>query len=309
MAVAKGANIPKERLLDAVEATARAQERFAQWATVKASDMPDNMERVDAMQVTLAAWQNDRFGHVPTSDVHMALGVIEELGEAFDEDAGPEDSVDALGDVMVYASQLCTANRLAVRPVIELAELYVKTNRCYAQPITIAGMLAHVALKHSQNIRDLGPAKVYQPRLVDALAMMIGKAIEDCVIGHELVVEPLGVFCAIGAEVTQRKQGDVMIPQEVPVNVTRIELGANVDPDAWAKAVAAAHGKLADGVDMLATPEAIAEGNVTAPTFLRLTANEQTEQCPVWDSIRGVWCESDAQLRERINKQQVDLSA
>jgi hypothetical protein len=211
VAVSKGAELPKERMLDAVEATARGASTFETWAGVKAPDLPSN--EVDAMQVTLARWQNDRFANAPTSDVHMALGVIEELGEAFDEDADAEAAIDGFGDVMVYAAQLCTRNRLAVGPVIELAVSYLQSNRCYPQPICIAGMMAHIALKHDQGIRGLGPAEAYRPRLVDALAMMIAKALEICTIGHELIVDPLRVFLVIGAEVTQRKQGDAMIPK------------------------------------------------------------------------------------------------
>lgn len=303
MTVAKGADIPKARLLDAVEATAISIDAFNVWADVRASDTRLlALPVVDAMQIQLAAWQADRFGNVPTSDVHMALGVIEELGEAFDEDAGPEDSVDALGDVMVYASQLCTVNRLAVRPVIDLACLYVKTNRCYAQPITIAGMLAHVALKHAQNIRGLGPESVYRPRLVDALAMMIAKAIEDCTMGHELTVDPAGVFIAIGNEVMGRKQGDEMIPSAVSA---LSEEGAATYAELRSKAMA----KLHEGAKALETPEAKAEGNIQAPTFARLVSIEKTEECPVFDELRQLWCESDAQLAERINKQHADLSA
>jgi hypothetical protein len=306
MAVAKGADIPKARLLDAVEATAIAIDAFNVWAHVPASATHMlSLPAVDAMQIHLAAWQYDRFGGVPTSDVHMALGVIEELGEAFDEDAGPEDSVDALGDVMVYASQLCTANRLAVRPVIDLACLYVKTNRCYAQPITIAGMLAHVALKHAQNIRGLGPDGAYRPRLVDALAMMIAKAIEDCTMGHELNVDPAGVFIAIGNEVMARKQGDTMIPSVGPTSPALSAEGQMTYDRLRADALEKLHG----GAKALETPEAKAEGDIIAPTFVRLVSIERTEQCPVFDETRQLWCESDAQLAERINKQHVDLSA
>lgn len=225
MAVAKGATIPKARVLDAVEATGHALATFERWADVHASALQPDVDgkapqhdvvtsEVDRMQILLAAWQADRFANAPTSDVHMALGVIEELGEAFDEDAGPEDAVDALGDVMVYAAQLCTRNRLAVRPVIDLAILYHKANLCHPQPICLAGMLAHIALKHDQGIRGLGPMEAYRPRLVDALALMIAKALEDCTIGHELQIDPAGVFLVIGAEVMGRKAGDAMIPKK-----------------------------------------------------------------------------------------------
>lgn len=260
MAVAKGADIPKARLLDAVEATAQAIATFDKWAGVKASELqPGTLHPVDDMQIRLAAWQADRFGHVPTSDVHMALGVIEELGEAFDEDAGPEESIDALGDVMVYAAQLCTANRMAVRPVIDLAMHYIKANHCHAQPISIAGMLAHVALKHAQNIRGLGPDSAYRPRLVDALALMIAKSIEDCVIGHELRVEPAGVFVVVGGEVTQRKQGDAMIPSVEGTGHLDAVTGPALDDGAVLRGIdrkAQALESLQSGAELLAEAEA-----------------------------------------------------
>lgn len=217
MAVAKGAAIPPHRLMDVIEHTEVALARFSVWAGLDAPDLPG--DPTDAMQVQLARWQQDRFGHVPHSDVHMALGVIEELGEAFDEDATPQDAIDALGDVMIYSAQLCTANRLAIGPVIDLACLYVTANHCHGQAICIAGMLAHVALKHDQQIRGLGPVEVYRPRLVDALAMMIAKALEDCTLGHELNVDARGVFLVIGREVTQRKAGDTMIPAQTLATV------------------------------------------------------------------------------------------
>lgn len=254
MAVAKGPEIPKARMLDAIEATAHARTVFNEWAAMDAPELPP--DDVDAMQVTLARWQSDRFAGAPTSDVHMALGVIEELGEAFDEDASPEDSVDALGDVMVYSAQLCTANRLAVRPVIDLAVLYLKANHCHAQPVCLAGMLAHVALKHDQKIRGLGPAHVYHPRLVDALALMIAKALEDCTIGHELTIDPKGVFMVIGREVTQRKQGDAMIPaSNVALGV--IEAASNTAVDK-ATAQADAVAKMHEAIDSLG-PGAVAD--------------------------------------------------
>lgn len=252
MAVAKGADIPKARMLDAVDATSLSLSTFARWAAIMPAELPP--DPVDAMQVQLARWQNDRFGHVPTSDVHIALGVIEELGEVFDEDASAEDAIDGLGDVMVYASQLCTANRLAVGPVIDLAVLYAKAGHCGVQAITIAGMIAHVALKHAQNIRGLGPAEAYRPRLVDALAMMIAKALEDCTMLHNLEVDPRGVFLVIGGEVTQRKQGDAMIPTkpgEVPIVQTLEEQIA-----AREQRKAAALETLQGGADLLAEAEA-----------------------------------------------------
>lgn len=211
MAVAKGPRIPAERIAHAIEAWMAALSAFDLWAGIAAPHLPENP--IDAMQVRLARWQEELFSGVNHDDSIMALGVIEELGEAFDHDAEAEDAVDALGDVMVYAAQLCTRNRLAMSSIVALANLYITEHLCHQSPIAIAGRLAHVVGKHEQRTRGLGPVNAYRPALVDALALMIAKALEDCTIGHELVVDPAGVFIAIGNEVMARKAGDVMIPK------------------------------------------------------------------------------------------------
>lgn len=206
--ISKGTHIPEERLKLAADACTAARASFNEWADVPAGKFP--VDAVDAMQVQLMRWQRDRFGHVDSSDPVIALGVIEELGETFDDDVDAEGAVDGLGDTMIYGAQLCTSNRLAIRHVIDLARIYVHTN--LPSPISIAGRFAHVVGKHAQRTRGLDDREAFQLCLVDALAMMIAKALEDCSLGHELTIEPAGVFLVIGREVCERKVGDVMIP-------------------------------------------------------------------------------------------------
>lgn len=210
--ITKGAALPPQREQLARIAYADSRATFEQWAAMDAPMLPP--DAVDAVQVGLARWQADRFANVPTSDAIMALGVIEELGETFDSHDDAEDAIDGLGDTCVYASQLCTANRLAVRPVIALAQIYAATNSGAGQlsPIHAAGQLAHIVVKHTQAIRGLGPAEAYGPRLVDALALIISKAFEDCTFVHDLRIDVAGVFTTIAREVMQRKAGDAMIP-------------------------------------------------------------------------------------------------
>lgn len=226
--ISKGTHIPEQRLLLAVEAANRAALAFEEWAGVGVGELPAN--EIDAMQVQVMRWQQDRFGHVPHGDAVIALGVIEELGETFDDDASAEDAVDGLGDVMVYGANLCTSNRLALRHVIELACRY--TSMDLPSPIAIAGRFAHVVGKHEQRTRGLGEPGPWRLCLVDALAMMIAKALEDCSLGHELTIDPGGVFVVIGNEVIARKAGDTMIPAPA-INVTRIEVNGD-DPDRFA---------------------------------------------------------------------------
>lgn len=206
--ISKGTHIPQERLALAMVACAAASTAFEEWAGIGAGALPP--DPIDSMQVQLVRWQRDRFGHVSHGDPVIALGVIEELGETFDDDASAEDAVDGLGDVMVYGAQLCTANRLAVRPVIGLALQYLRGS--LPSPISIAGRFAHVVGKHEQRTRGLDVPEAFRLCLVDALAMVIAKALEDCALGHDLTIEPGGVFCVIGSEVIARKVGDTMIP-------------------------------------------------------------------------------------------------
>lgn len=210
--ITKGAALPPQREQLTRIAYADSRSTFEQWAAMRSPMLPP--DAVDAAQVGLARWQADRFANVPTSDAIMALGVIEELGETFDSHDNAEDAIDGLGDTCVYAAQLCTANRLAVRPVIALAGIYAATNSGAGQlsPIHAAGQLSHVVVKHTQAIRGLGPAEAYGPRLVDALALIIAKAFEDCTFVHDLRIDIAGVFTTIAREVMQRKQGDAMIP-------------------------------------------------------------------------------------------------
>lgn len=223
--ISKGTHIPDDRLKLAADACTAARASFNEWADVPAGKFP--IDPIDAMQVQLMRWQRDRFGHVDSSDPVIALGVIEELGETFDDEAEAEDAVDGLGDVMIYGAQLCTANRIAVRHVIGLACLYVRTN--LPSPIAIAGRFAHVVGKHAQRTRGLGNREAFQLCLVDALAMMIAKALEDCSLGHDLTIDPGGVFLVIGREVCERKVGDVMIPAPA-INVQHVQA---TDPDAF----------------------------------------------------------------------------
>ena len=40
----------------------------------------------------------------------------------------------------------------------------------------------------------------------------------------------------------------------------------------------------------------------TRPYINRKVSLEQTEECPIWDSLEGLWMESDVQFRERFKE-------
>lgn len=202
---------------------------FAQFADNNIGDPLPPLD-CDAMQVRLARWQNTFYG--PQPDAMMALGMIEEEIETFVADEDPALGLDGLGDVQVYASQLCTNNRLAIAPIIDLARLF--TRRTDIRPILAVGVLAQVVLKGAQKIRGLDQRERYRLRLVGAIAMTIAKAIDDVEIMHPetIPVKASGVFCIVGEEVLQRAAGHPSIPQENPiVNVNVTIQHINVDSD------------------------------------------------------------------------------
>lgn len=198
-----------------------ARAAFEQFAGLTLAD-PMPPHPVDAIQVSLARWQFEKYG--PNPDSHMALGMIEEGVETFmaDEDTG--ECLDGLGDVCVYGAQLATNNRLAIAPILDLARVF--TQRQDIKPLLGAGALAQVVLKGSQRIRGLDQVERYHRRLVGAMAMVIAKAIDDVEIFHPqtIPVQPGGVLVVVANEVLQRGEGHPSIPTGDAKPIARVEL-------------------------------------------------------------------------------------
>lgn len=183
-------------------AVAAAEQHFAAWAGLDLGDpMPE--DGTDAMQIELARWQTRNFGC--PRDVEITLGVIEELGEAFEADDG-EKALDGLGDVMVYAGQLLTSNRLALGPVLALAHRREQRGENGGTHNGIAtGKLAHAVLKRAQKIRGFDNDGLWRWSLVDALATIIANAKIECELGHDLYeVDIRKVYEIVGREVLAR---------------------------------------------------------------------------------------------------------
>ena len=237
-----------------------ARDTFESFAGHRLTDPPLS-HPVDAMQVALMRWQRDRFGlQVETHDLRMALGVIEEMGETFDANK-PNDAemaIDGLGDVMVFASQLATANRLAIAPILDLARLF--THRSDIVPLRAAAVLAQVVLKGSQKIRGMDDRVLFQLRLTGALAMCIAKSLDDVELIHDVAVKAAEVFVIIGNEVMNRgKPGQSDAVPALPGHVmTQEERAAALEQRqdrAASKLIEAAHDP---GFD-------VSDSDVTAP--------------------------------------------
>jgi hypothetical protein len=182
---------------------------FEEWAAIGANEFPP--DPIDAMQVKLMRWQQRNFGS--QSDERMALGVIEEMAEGMAASTlkNEPEAYDALGDVMVFGSQLATRNRLAIGAILQLA---AEMDQDPDQMIFAHGTLAQVVLKGAQKIRGLDDEKRYRIRLVGALAVCFqfsGCCAQE--LSKKAEIDFGAVLIHVGSEVSKREFGHDAIPK------------------------------------------------------------------------------------------------
>lgn len=186
-----------------------ARSIFESWASIGSGELPQ--DPIDAMQVLLMRWQVDRFGLQP--DERMALGVIEEITEiALAESA--DEAYDGVGDVLVYGGQLACSNRLAIRPIIHLAEFLDGRHKLLG--LHAQGILAQVVLKGAQKVRGLDDKERYQFRVTAALALAIHEAKTLLIASpgpHSLDVQLDNIYIKVGGEVAMRGAGHDAVPK------------------------------------------------------------------------------------------------
>lgn len=150
------------------------------WATIDSGKLPP--DSVDAMQVTLVRWQQANFGSVsPTTHIneHMGLGVIEEFCELVTspEPYGNKGKLDGLGDLCVYTGQLLNFNRMAIRPIMEFADIladeWLEEDGHDWQSERLIQRFNHIVLKHVQKIRGFDKLEIWRPALTEALAKLL----------------------------------------------------------------------------------------------------------------------------------------
>jgi hypothetical protein len=207
---------------DTAESIAAFEQSRAQFEEMCAreGDRETHLDETCSVQTQLSAWQSAHYGG-PQSDERMALGIVEEMTEAWiaagDVDA-PEplaDALDGLGDVCVYAAQLATSNRLAIGPILDLARIYTSPGFVpgKASPAIGSGMLAQSVLKHAQKIRGVD-RDVYQRRLVRSIAMCVARVVDDIEMTHAKRIKVRDIFHVVAGEVMERKKGHPSIPAE-----------------------------------------------------------------------------------------------
>jgi hypothetical protein len=194
-------------------ATKWARDRFENWAGMDAPDLPE--DAIDAMQVRLARWQVRKFDRC--DHLEQTLGVIEELGESYDADT-VEEALDGLGDTLVYAGQLCITARLALGPILALAEAWHRDPGAVPgkwQPVSAAGYLAHVTGKRQQRTRGFADDAHYRRELVRALALVIVRAVDNVTVNQMIsggwdAVNPVAVYFVTGQHVIARSDAEIV---------------------------------------------------------------------------------------------------
>jgi hypothetical protein len=201
---------------DVLAVMSRARLRFESWAGMDAPHLPE--DAMDAMQVRLARWQIAKFGLC--DQAQQTLGIIEELGETHSADT-VEEAIDGLGDVLVFCGQLCITARLALGPILDLAERWYRTPANVPGTVmpsadTAGGFLAHVVLKRQQRIRGYEDDTFFRCELTRALALVIVRAVDNVVINQMVdggwdAIEPPLVYRATGDFVIDRSNRDATV--------------------------------------------------------------------------------------------------
>ena len=181
---------------DSAKLAGAANARFETFAGVDAKDEMAlaKLDPYDAIQVRLASWQSNNFG-VPTT-TQIACGVVEELAEwdAAEPDSAEED--DAIGDVLIYCAQLCTAYRMSLRELLgNMSKWAVPDDRSVGS----SGLLCHVALKGEQRIRGLDDRGLARVGIAAGVACLA-----DSMAATRKVGAVLDMYAATAAHVLRR---------------------------------------------------------------------------------------------------------
>lgn len=170
------------RLSTMQDMTPTAIEVFNSWAAIGEGELPS--DPIDAMQVQLSRWQRRNFSDVsPVEkiDVHMALGIVEEFCECANAEiiGTNKGKLDGLGDLCVYAGQMLIGNRIAIRPVIAMAEDVASdwfSDEQMPSSEKLIGDFVHATLKHDQRIRGMGNVDVWRAALCQHVARLMAFA-------------------------------------------------------------------------------------------------------------------------------------
>lgn len=151
----------------------KSREQFNSYAALDAPHLPP--EHLSALQVRLTRWCNTQFG--PQHSTIFALGICEEIGE-FAEATERHDIIDAVGDVLVWATQLATNCRLDFGVLLNYG--YSPDAEPLKGLIIAQARIAHVAIKEEQRIRGYDDSERVRTEVAENLVRLISNLRAVC---------------------------------------------------------------------------------------------------------------------------------
>lgn len=152
----------------------KSRDVFNSYAGMPAPYLPG--PEIQGIQIALSRWQNYQFPG--SSDLHLALGIAEECGEFFEALAAGDydDTVDAVGDILIYATQLATSHRLDFETILNhqfTAEQCVHSARFDRMLMEDVGAICHVVLKAAQGIRGFNDSDAVRVAVFEGLCDLV----------------------------------------------------------------------------------------------------------------------------------------
>lgn len=187
-----------------------AQNAFAEYAGLT-GDVPKDYHPVRVVQIDLARWERRSFPLQGGEDLVRAGGMAEELGELVDalEDASSWAAVlDAVGDVMVYATQLATSHRLDFFALWAAAEtLLLRDQMVFSLPHAALAMARGVGQANHVTIKSHGKIRGFDNR--DRQRLSMAASLVEVILGAlrftRLIPENLGdVYLVTARRVMKR---------------------------------------------------------------------------------------------------------
>lgn len=260
----------------AAATTERAASEFTAYDFAHANRQPGNA--IDELQDQLYVYA------IPCDVQRSALAIIEQLGVTFGTDDA-ERAVEGLGTLLALSAVLATLERLAITPIIELAEIY--RSRLDVQPIKASGALAAAVMLVPVLGYERTPIPAEKERriaIVDALALAIAKAIDDVEISHDLAIKPIELLYVVGRELLAGKRAQLVpisTPPVADVSVTVRSASGTIEHHALAATASDAHDQLQ------AAAGALVDLEVTEPGDFAVDSGTTAKRRPVGPGAGG----------------------
>jgi len=171
---------------------------YNQWATFGGNtwEHSPGLSLVQAMQIELMRWERNNFGLQPPWT--GLLGIFEELGE-LDEAIDFDDQVDAVGDVLVFASNLLVKYRLGIAPIMGNLKDAPELDPIYM--LESMGWASHVMLKSEQKIRGYDDVETIRRDIAVSVYRLLRYLVGTC---DDIGIDLQGTYLKIGAKVLGR---------------------------------------------------------------------------------------------------------